>query len=225
MDSIVSIVLAWALISFYLYWPVFFKVVKGGNGRQIHLLRIFGGFVFGFIPIVLLWFLKKSPADGLGLKMPTGDLIWHLGSIGIALLSVPVSFLQARNASNLREYPQIRSSIWTPRLILLNAGSWMFYLIGYEMLFRGFLLFPLLDSFEPEWVVLINISFYSLSHAAKNIREGLGTIPIGLILFFIAWKTDSIFYTILIHWAMALGNSYFSVYHHPEMSFQKKRRL
>jgi len=225
MKSTVIYSLTWALISFYLYWPLFFSILKKGNTRKIILARVYGGLLFGSVPIIILLVLKANVLNSLGLCIPEGPISWHLISIFLIALLVPLSYFQSKSSSNLADYPQIRNSQWNFKLIFQNSASWMFYLIGYEILFRGFLLFPLIDEFSLELAMIINISIYSLCHATNSFRDGLGTIPIGFILFVIAWKTNSILYPIAIHWAMALSNSFFSVRHQPKMEFVKRKKV
>lgn len=225
MKSVVFFSLMWALISFYLYWPLFFSKLRKGQSKGIILARFYGGVLFGGVPILILLILKANVLNNIGLRIPEGPIYWHLLSIFLISVIVPLSYFQSRSSSNLADYPQIRNSQWNFNLIFMNSASWMFYLIGYEILFRGFLLFPLIEEFSLELALVINLSIYSLSHAAKSFKEGLGTIPIGLILFVIAWKTNSILYPIVIHWVMALSNSFFSVRHHTDMKFVKRRKV
>jgi len=224
MKSLVFTALLWALISFYLYWPLFFSILKKGKRKNIVLVRFYGGLLFGGVPVLILLILKINVLDNLGLHIPEGPIFWHLLSAFMIIAIIPLIYYQARSSSNLSDYPQIKSPQWNLNLILMNSASWIFYLIGYEVLFRGFLLFPLFDELSLGLVLIINLSIYSLSHVAKSFREGLGTIPIGLLLFVIAWKTNSILYPIIIHWTIALSNSFFSVRHHPEMEFVKRRK-
>lgn len=221
MKSIAFFSILWSSFSFYLYWPFFLSIIKKRKVRDVLLSRIYGAVIFGGIPMAFLLFKGADIINILGLKLPSGPLQWHIISISLMLICFPASFYLSRSPSSLKRYPQIRSSQWNLRLILLNSATWMIYLVGYEILFRGFLLFPLLDEFTIGIAIVINLGVYSLSHAAIEIKEGIGALPVGLILFFLAWKTDSILYPILFHWVMALSNSFFSVHHQPGMRFVK----
>lgn len=222
MKSVVFFSILWSIISFYLYWPYFFSILKKNKPRSILSFRIFGAILFGGVPVIFLLFIDAEMIDVLGLKIPSGPPLWHIVSLILVVLCFIVSYFQTRNPDSQKNYPQIREKQWGIKLIVLNSLTWMIYLVGYEMLFRGILLFPLVDEFGLEIALVVNIAIYSLSHASKDMKEGLGTIPIGLILFFIAWKTDSILYPIVIHWFMALTNSFYSVMHNPEMRFLNK---
>lgn len=225
MKYVVIYSLIWALLSFYLYWPLFFSMLRKGKSRGIVLARLYGGLLFGGAPIIILLVLKADVLNDLGLCLPEGPDIWHFVSLLMIILIVPISYFQSKSSSNLVDFPQIRDSNWNFKLVIVNSASWMFYLIGYEILFRGFLLFPLIDELSLGLAITINLLVYSMSHAAKRFREGLATIPIGLLLFLIAWKTNSIVYPIVIHWFIALSNSFFSVRHHPDMVFIKTRKV
>lgn len=219
MDLLVGFALSWVVISFYLYWPVFFKQLRVGKKKYILLTRYYGALIFGLVPILFYVLVGRHPLTGLGLTLPQGDLVWHLLAILLLMAAVPVSFYQAKSKQNLDHYPQIREVEWTSSLIIHNAVSWMVYLVGYEILYRGLLWFPLQESFGVPIAMLVNLGFYSITHSAKSFREGLATLPIGFLLLLLAWKTESIFYAVLVHWTMALCNSFFSVRHHPNMKF------
>lgn len=221
MNHEVLFSLVWVVASFYLYWPLFNRFLHEKATRKIIAGRLYGAFLFGGVPVVFLLFSSEKMGEDLGLQLPVGVPVWHLLAIAAVLLVVPLSFFQSRSTVNLQDFPQIREKIWTPRLVFWNVLSWMIYLVGYEILFRGLLLFPLVEHFGFWIAMILNVGFYSLSHAVKNFREGLGTIPIGFFLALIAWKTESVFYPILFHWAMAVGNSIFSIRHHPDMKFMK----
>jgi len=60
-------------------------------------------------------------------------------------LVIPLVHFSARKPKNLVNYPQIRAKVWTSKMVYMNALGWFLYLFGYEFLFRGVLLFPLIE--------------------------------------------------------------------------------
>lgn len=217
---------AWLMVSFLLYWPFFFRFAREGVAKNIIAIRLYGALLFGGVPIVISLILGYSLKDTLGLKLDFGEspVIWLI-SLGIALFITVINYFASKSQANLKEFPQIRDKRWTIKIYVGNIISWSIYLIGYEILFRGIMVFPLMEKLGLWPVVIIGTAFYSLSHYPKNIREAIGAIPLGVIMVLIAWKTQSVWPCILIHISLALSNSLWSLKHHPEISLSRKTKL
>ena len=211
----------WVTASFFLYWPWFFHQIKGKRTNGILLIRLYGALIFGGVPLFVFLFSGFSLTN-LGLALPSGSMVWTVVALATIPLSMLVSWIQSARPAALIDYPQIRESVWSYRLMGLNILTWMIYLVGYEILFRGLLLFPVLDELGITLAFVLNVGFYSLTHASKNFTEGLSTIPIGILLALIAWKTESIVFPVIIHWSMAVSNSVFTFYRHPEMRLRTR---
>ena len=96
-------------------------------------------------------------------------------------------------------YPQIKLSHWNIRLALVNAGSWMVYLVSYEILLRGILLTACMNIFSMAGAVAINLLVYSAIHVPKSRKEVIGSIPFGLVLCLVTIATGSVLPAILLH--------------------------
>jgi membrane protease YdiL (CAAX protease family) len=222
-DFIILLGIGWTTLSFFLYWPLFGSIIKKNDGNKIILVRIYGAILFGLIPLIALLLTGENIHYIFGLNWPSGPGFWNLIGFGLLIIALLGSFLQSKSPKNLKTYPQIRVKSWSKSLYVANILSWMIYLVGYELLFRGLLLFPLERNFGFWVAIFINVGIYSLTHMSKDYREALGCIPIGILLALIALKTQSILYPILIHWTMAVSNSIFSFYYHPEMKIEKSK--
>jgi CAAX protease family protein len=138
--------------------------------------------------IVLLIFRQKPGEFGFTF----GD--WKTGIIltlaGIILLA-PVLWLVTRGDVAMREYykPLVPGMPWNTFLDLL---SW-------EFLFRGWLLFGFARKFGPEAIWLQAVPF-ALAHIGKPEVETLSTIFGGFAFGWVAWRTKSFVYPLLIHW-------------------------
>ena len=104
-------------------------------------------------------------------------------------------------------------------MIIKNSIGWIAYLTGYEILFRGVMLFPLVDAIGVWPTIAINTAMYSATHVPKGMDEAIGAIPLGIVLCFITLMTGTLWVAIVAHILMALANSFSSVYHNPEMKF------
>lgn len=194
-----------------------------GWTRFISSTRILGGLTIGFLTLVvyLLVFPGTKLLDiGFGFIKETclATLLW---SLGLAVIIVPMTYFSAKKPANLTNYPQIRAKEWTRSMIFWNLFSWAFYLLGYELFFRGLLLFPLVAKIGLWPAIAINIGMYSATHVPKGLNETIGAIPLSVVLCLLSVSTGTIWIAFLVHVAMAWTNSLASLKFHPEMKIIK----
>ncbi len=190
--------------------------------RKILYHRLLGGFLYGLIPFLIIIFVFRRPLNQYGFS---GDYIIKstLWWIPIAALVVLITYLSAKSEKNLAMYPQIRVSEWNRGLLIVSALSWITYLVGYEFLFRGFLLFTCLESFGYLPAIVINICLYSLFHIHKGAREAFGSLLFGALLCYLTLYLGSFWFAIFVHITMALSNEWFSLGFQPEMKLIKNK--
>lgn len=128
----------------------------------------------------------------------------------------------ARKPVNTSQYPQIRIQNWDLSLILKNYWGWFIYLLAYEFMYRGFLLFGLIDSFGVWPAIMVNTIIYSLAHIPKGNREALLAIPFGIILCYLTVRTETIWLSVMVHIVLAYSNDYFAIDASETMAFVKK---
>lgn len=219
-----------ASIGFTIYWfislspaikQIFFKRFQGNNAwiAYIAFQKMIGALFMGVLPGIILMNISDYTLSDLGLK--AGNYIESLNYIGVmCFLIFVINFFATKNPLNQSIYPQMRIVSWKKMDILINSLAWAIYLLGYELMFRGILLFVCYDSLGFWPAVAINLSFYSATHIPKGLGETIGTFPYGLLLCFVTISTGSIAVAFITHLALALSNDYFSVYHNPEMKFE-----
>lgn len=180
--------------------------------------RLLGFGLFGVLPglIMLIKFAKPLSQYGMNLNNQSLTLYWILGLSSLAVL---VNYFAARSPQNLKMYPQIRIKRWNGTLITINSLSWMAYLLGYEFMFRGILLFGLLPYFDLWIVIGLNALLYSLAHIPKGRRETLAAFPFGILLCIICLEAGNLWIAFFVHSALALSNDMFSVRYQTKMEF------
>lgn len=152
-----------------------------------------GVFLFLILPLaVILFAFRENPRD-YGLQL--GD--WRAGlalTFGALLFSLPVVWLTARSSSAMQNYyaPLLKPTL--PMYTLLD-------LVGWEFLFRGWMLFGYARKFGPDALWLQAVPF-ALAHFGKPEVETLSTIFGGFAFGWVAWRTKSFLYPLLIHWAI-----------------------
>jgi membrane protease YdiL (CAAX protease family) len=131
-------------------------------------------------------------------------------SAAIGLLAMISTTLAIRYPANPRVYPQLKPNQWTIKLVLLNVFSWSAYLISYEILFRGYLLYSSMEENTFAASMLINLVVYAVAHLHKSEKEFLLSIPFGAILCFLVYITGNVWAAVFGHIVVALSNDYFS---------------
>lgn len=222
--------LSMALVGFLMFWFVFHSesIRRVFHSRMEHdaacLWHIFTTKAWGFVtmavfPAVVLQFaIGKSPVD-LGLVWPTehNALIWQW-TLGLGSIVMLVAALGARKFDP--QYPQIQARVWNGSMMALNWLGWALYLAGYEFLFRGVLLFPLVETFGEWPAVAINTVLYSATHVPKGRDEAIGAIPLGFLLCWVTLQTESLWPAILVHILMAWTNTTARFMRHPQMKWK-----
>jgi len=223
-DLIIVLPMMLCLMGFTTFWFVS-KATKMNDGSVKNVLfsKCLGLFTMGIVPatIALTLMPQYTLADyGLTYRSDT-TMISLVAILILAALTMPLAFLSAKKPSHQVNYPQIREKNWTLSLFLKNSLGWSAYLLGYEFLFRGILLFPLVDALGVWPAVAINTAMYSATHIPKGLDETIGAAFLGVVLCLITLMTGTLWVAIVVHVTMALTNSFSSIYHNPEMKFVK----
>lgn len=150
---------------------------------------------FGIFPLFSVVFLIRRPLSEFGVQLGN----YKLGGI-ITLAACLVMLLVMMVVSKLPDfqayYISSNQDIWG---LILNNGL---DLIGWEFLFRGFLLFALAPVCGPYAIFLQAVPF-TVAHIGKPELETYSCIFGGAFLGWLSWKTRSFFYPFLIHWFLA----------------------
>ncbi|MEM7039267.1 MAG: CPBP family intramembrane glutamic endopeptidase [Bacteroidota bacterium] len=193
-----------------------------GGIRWVIFQRLVGAAALG-IPSLLIvpLFLDASPGTyGMSFGTSTEGLIYILV---FGAIIIPMNLYRAGKAPNLVQYPQIRAKRWDMNLLLMSSGSWILYLLGYELVFRGFLLYGCVETMGVWPAIAINASIYSFAHFFKGIGETVGAIPFGIIMSIVTLHTGSFLVAFVVHCFLALSNQTVAMFAHPEMEWVKKR--
>ncbi|MBI5945276.1 MAG: CPBP family intramembrane metalloprotease [Chloroflexi bacterium] len=146
-----------------------------------------------FIPLLITLFLFRENPKECGFSI--GD--WKLGltytAIGILFMAPIIYYLGSGDASMKKYYePFLNGLPWTTFLDL----------IGWEFIFRGWILFTYARKFGHDALWLQAVPF-AIAHIGKPEIETLSTIFGGFAFGWVAWRTKSFVYPFLIHWFIA----------------------
>ncbi len=163
---------------------------------QDHLL------LYGVIPVLIVKLFYDQPLSQFGFRI--GE--WKIGLVyclgGWILLAVIMYFV-ARTPDFQAYYA---GNTDPPAVIGLKVA---FQLIGWEFVFRGWLLFTLFPLCGPYAIILQAIPF-TIAHFGKPAFETLSCIFGGTAYGYIAWRTRSFYYPYLIHWFLTTITIIFS---------------
>jgi membrane protease YdiL (CAAX protease family) len=203
----------------------FFKKRAGNEQGQVQWVlfnRLLGAVVFS-IPAIYFTLFANIPASLLGLVFKF-NLTVYLILLALAVLPVLINKFTANKPANLSMYPQIRASIWPKSLVFASAISWVTYLLGYEILFRGVLFFLCLQEMSLVSAIAINISLYALVHLPKGFNESVGSIFMGIILCLLTYYSGSFWPAFILHCVLALSNEWYSLKYQPYMIIESKNQ-
>ncbi len=191
--------------------------------KHIFFTKYMGFLLMGVAPTVIcLIFLPDYSLADYGLTIiPETTFFSVVWTFGLCALVIPLAYISAKKPKNLVNYPQIRAAIWTNKTVFINALGWFIYLFGYEFLFRGTLLFPLVDTLGVWPAIAINIALYSATHIPKGLDETIGAIPLGLVLCILTLQSGTIWIAFLVHVAMAWTNSFTALKFHPDIHYKR----
>ncbi len=180
------------------------------QAKEIVFQRLWGFLFLGVFPVIfILFFPEKGLKDfGLGCSWQTAPPWWVIVILVIILIA---GFYSSKQAGNLAMYPQIRIQQWSPGLLSLSGFSWVVFLLGYEFLFRGFLLYASLAVMDVWPAIALNCALYALAHLYKGPGETFGAIPLGILLCYLTILTGNIWTAVGIHSVMALSNEWWSI--------------
>lgn len=147
-------------------------------------------FLYIVIPVGITVFVFKESPTSYGLAI--GD--WKAGllitALGI-LLMAPVLWYLGTHQGTMQQYYRIQPGglIWKKGLNML----------GWEYIFRGWLLFGYARKYGPDALWLQAVPF-AIAHLGKPAVETFSTIFGGFAFGWVAWRTKSFLYPFLIHW-------------------------
>lgn len=145
------------------------------------------------IPLLIILFVFRENPKEFGFFLGDWKAGFLMTAIGILIMAPVIYYLGHGNESMKSYYePFVNGLPWTTFLDL----------IGWEFLFRGWILFGYARKFGPESLWLQAVPF-ALMHNGKPEVETLSTIFGGFAFGWVAYRTKSFLWPFLIHWFIA----------------------
>ncbi len=154
--------------------------------------------IWGFlVPVIILrlGFRRKWEEMGLGL----GD--WKFASV-VAGLYVPIvligTWVLSASPDFQAQYPHLAEAKTDWSVFFIYESLFVFYWIGWEYLWRGFVLFGTAHRFGI-YAILIQALPFAILHYQKPLPEAMLSIVGGIALGALVWRTRSFWIAVPIH--------------------------
>lgn len=156
---------------------------------------------FAVLPaLVILILLRRNPLD-FGLRLGNVRL-WSVYSLIFLIIAIPALYFSSDVSSVVRYYAGRDIDL------LRYSLEMAVYFLGWEFVFRGFMLFGLKDKFR-EGSILIQMIPFVLLHIGKPEIETISTILSGLIWGYICYRGNSFWPAYIMHLVINISNKAF----------------
>jgi uncharacterized protein len=190
--AILTVVSTVLLMVDYYYYPFlpWTNWLIGWDATGLSIKILDRTLLYFIIPMFFILVVFREHPKDYGFTF--GD--WKAGifiTTAAICVSAPILWLIGRGDASMQDYYKLMSSglPW----------STLFDLFGWEFVFRGWLLFGYASKFGPEAIWLQSVPF-ALAHLGKPKLETLSTIFGGFAFGWVAWRTKSFVYPLIIHW-------------------------
>ncbi len=159
------------------------------------------GTLYGISPFVLLLAFRRAPGDyGIALGNPR---VWLKDVFFYYLIFLIILFVAFRFTNLKNVYPLYRRATQGVGYFFLYQLVQLWYMIGWEFFFRGFMLFGFERSFGRMSLLVQAIAF-GLAHFKKPQIEAYGAVIAGVFLGLIALRARSFLPCIVLHYLILL---------------------
>jgi hypothetical protein len=166
--------------------------------------------ITGFVipALILLVAFRWRPAEaGLGL----GD--WRLAS-ALALAYVPLvlvgTWVLSDGEAFRAQYPHYIAAQFDWNAFLIYEALFLFYWVGWEYLWRGFVLFGTAPALGAPLAIVAQTVPFAILHADKPAAEAYLSVLGGLALGALVWRCRSFWIAVPIHAVQMLALDFFS---------------
>lgn len=185
---------------------------KTDDFRAFFLYFSFFFLTFLLIPVLIISLIEKDPLTFLN------NVGFSLGKIKIGIpiavigfpISILVAFIGSKDPKMKQQYPFSKVACQRlSRFIIFEVTYLFLYYFPYEFIFRGFIFFSLLASFDLVIALSLQTIVSTLYHIGHPNSEIIGALFAGFIFGIIAYVTDSFLYAVIIHASIGISNDIF----------------
>jgi len=185
--------------------------LRGRGGQDVYavIYEYLAAFLVLFcIPALLVKAGFKKSLREFGLQHGDAREGLRLTAVALPVLLAAV-YLGSADPAVQAEYPQAKSTMGHLAPFLIVEGFYLIYYLGWEFFFRGFMLFGLEQHYGALTAILIQTIPSAIVHIGKPFPEAFAAIFAGLIFGYVAVRSRSVFYPLLLHAAVGIGTDVF----------------
>lgn len=163
-----------------------------------YLFWFIGDFIVLFIlSTLIIRFILKEDLRNYGLHFGDYKMGIVLSAVFI-LVMLPLIWIVSATPDFTEKYPHLLSTRNSWGEFYIYELGMLLYLISWEFIWRGFMLFGLKEKFGY-YSVLIQMIPFVILHNGKPAPETFGAIAGGIVLGVLAFRTNSVLYCIITH--------------------------
>jgi len=155
------------------------------------------GFLGFVVPVALLRFWKKLSLSEMGLGLGDWKLALSLAAAYLPLVIIGTFFLSSQSSFQ-SSYPHYQGAAVNWKFFLVYELLFLFYWIGWEYLWRGFVLFGTAKVLGY-YAIFVQAMPFAILHMQKPLPEGLLSIVGGVALGALVWRCRSFWIAVPIH--------------------------
>lgn len=163
------------------------------------------GFV---VPILILKYGFSMTRNQMGLG--AGD--WKF-AVSVAALYIPIvlvgTWILSDGQAFQENYPHLKEATTSWKAFFIYEALFLFYWIGWEYLWRGFVLFGTKHTLGL-YAIFVQALPFAVLHYAKPFPEAMLSIVGGILLGALVWRSRSFWIAVPIHWVQMLALDLFS---------------
>ena len=160
--------------------------------------------VLGLIPLLIGRFGLRRPLKDWGLGL--GDWKFGLKAVAICFFAfLPILVIVSYQPAFQAKYPLYDAAQRSVLHFIVYEAAYMVYFIGWEFIFRGFILFGLKPSIGL-YAIFVQTVPFAIMHFGKPQIETLSAVGAGILLGYLALRTRSFWYGWMLHSLVAVTN-------------------
>lgn len=160
--------------------------------------------VLGVIPLLIGRFGLRRPLKEWGVGL--GDWKFGIPAVLICFFAfLPILVIVSYQPAFQAKYPLYNAAQNSVLHFIIYEASYMVYFIGWEFIFRGFILFGLKPTIGLYAIFVQTIPF-AIMHFGKPQIETLAAVGAGVLLGYLAVRTRSFWYGWMLHSMVAVTN-------------------
>ncbi len=205
------------VISFYYTSRRFFRIEIQNFFLNDPLLQLYeflywfiGDFiVFFIIPVILILLVHKKKLGDFGIAQ--GDYKFGIKiSFLVIIIFLPVLWVVSSFEAFAETQPHLSLTKYHWSVFLIYEIGMFIYMIGWEFIWRGYMLFGL-ERIFGYYAIFIQMIPFVILHNGKPELETFSAILGGIALGYIALRTRSFIYCVIIHFSVMFSIDIISV--------------